>query len=76
MLEVILDTETTGLSTKENHRIVEIGCIELNDQITTGKNFHKYINPERKISIDAYKMHGYTDKFLENKEKFSEIPDK
>ena len=76
MLEVILDTETTGLSTKENHRIVEIGCIELNDQIITGKNFHKYINPERKISPDAYKVHGYTDKFLEDKERFSEIVDK
>jgi len=73
MLEVILDTETTGLSIVEGHRVVEIGCIELKDQIPTNKIFHKYINPERKVSGDAYKVHGYSDKFLSNKEKFSEI---
>ena len=59
MLEVILDTETTGLSVSENHRIVEIGCIELKDQIATKNVFHEYINPQRKVSEDAYKVHGY-----------------
>ena len=73
MLEVILDTETTGLSTTENHRIVEIGCIELNNQIPTNKIFHKYINPQRSVSQEAYKVHGYSDKFLSDKETFSQI---
>ena len=73
MLEIILDTETTGLSTAEKHRIVEIGCIELNNQIPTNKIFHEYLNPKRKVSEDAYKIHGYSDKFLSNKKTFSEI---
>ena len=73
MLEVILDTETTGLSTIEKHRIVEIGCIELNNQIATNKIFHKYINPQRSVSEDAYKVHGYSDEFLSDKKTFSEI---
>jgi len=73
MLEVILDTETTGLSTLEKHRIVEIGCIELNDQIPTDKIFHTYINPQRSVSEEAYKIHGYSDEFLSNKKTFSEI---
>ena len=73
MLEVILDTETTGLSTSEKHRIVEIGCIELNDQIPTNKIFHEYINPQRDVSEDAYKVHGYSNKFLSDKKTFSEI---
>tara|TARA_B100000029_G_scaffold508489_1_gene595462 strand:+ start:684 stop:1361 length:678 start_codon:yes stop_codon:yes gene_type:complete len=73
MLEVILDTETTGISTKENHRIVEIGCIELNDQIPTNKIFHKYINPQREVSEEAYKIHGYSNKFLGKQKTFSEI---
>ena len=73
MLEVILDTETTGLSTSENHRIVEIGCIELDNQIPTNKIFHKYINPQRSVSEDALKIHGYSDKFLSEKKTFSEI---
>ena len=73
MLEVILDTETTGLSTKENHRIVEIGCIELNNQVPTNKIFHEYINPERPVSEEAYKVHGYSDKFLSDKKTFSQI---
>mgnify|MGYP000020513011 FL=1 len=64
MFEVILDTETTGLSITENHKIVEIGCVELNNQIPTKKIFHEYINPERSVSEDAYKIHGYSDKFL------------
>ena len=75
MLEVILDTETTGLSIKENHRIVEIGCIELKDQIATKNIFHTYLNPQRKISEDAKKVHGYTDKFLLDKKPFSKIAD-
>ena len=73
MLEVILDTETTGLSTIENHRIVEIGCIELNNQIPTNKIFHHFINPQRPVSEEAYKVHGYSDKFLSGKKTFSEI---
>ena len=75
MLEVILDTETTGLSTASNHRIVEIGCIELKDQISTSKIFHVYINPQRKVSEDALKVHGYSDTFLADKKVFSEIVD-
>ena len=73
MLEVILDTETTGLSTASNHKIVEIGCIELNDQIPTNKTFHTYLNPQRTVSEDAFKVHGYSDKFLSDKKVFSEI---
>ena len=73
MLEVILDTETTGLSIAEKHRIVEIGCIELENQIPTSKVFHEYLNPLRSVSEDAYKIHGYSDKFLSNKKTFSEI---
>ena len=73
MLEVILDTETTGLSTAENHKIVEIGCIELNNQIPTNNVFHKYIDPQRAVSEEAYKVHGYSDKFLSDKKIFSEI---
>ena len=73
MLEIILDTETTGLSTAEKHRIVEIGCIELDNQIATNKIFHQYINPQRSVSEDAYKVHGYSDEFLSDKKTFSEI---
>ena len=75
MKEIVLDTETTGLSVKEGHRIVEIGCIELNDLIPTKKNFHCYINPERKVSEKALEVHGYTDEFLLDKKKFIEIAD-
>ena len=73
MFEVILDTETTGLSTNEKHRIVEIGCIELENQISTNRIFHEFLNPQRPVSEDAYKVHGYSDKFLSNKKTFSEI---
>ena len=73
MLEVILDTETTGLSVAEKHRIVEIGCIELKNQIPTNKIFHEYINPERNVSEEAYKIHGYSDEFLSGQKKFFEI---
>ena len=73
MLEIILDTETTGLSTAEKHKIVEIGCIELSNQIPTNQIFHEYINPERSVSEEAYKIHGYTDQFLANKKTFSEV---
>ena len=73
MLEVILDTETTGLSISEKHRVIEIGCIELENQIPTNKIFHEYLNPQRPVSKDAYKIHGYTDEFLSNKKIFSEI---
>ena len=73
MFEIILDTETTGLSTAQDHRIVEIGCVELKNQIPTNKIFHEYINPERKVSEDAYKVHGYTNEFLSTQKKFKEI---
>ena len=75
MKEIILDTETTGLSVKEGHRIVEIGCIELENFIPTNNNFHCYLNPGRKVSEKALETHGYTDEFLSNKKKFKEIAD-
>ncbi len=75
MNDVILDTETTGLSVKDGHRIVEIGCIELNDLILTQNKFHTYLNPERKVSEKALEVHGYTDEFLSKKKKFSEVVD-
>ena len=73
MKEIVLDTETTGISVKDGHRIVEIGCIELNDLIPTKNRFHCYLNPERKVSEKALSIHGYTDEFLSDKKKFSEI---
>tara|TARA_B100000945_G_scaffold244577_1_gene200828 strand:+ start:97 stop:762 length:666 start_codon:yes stop_codon:yes gene_type:complete len=75
MKEVILDTETTGLSVKDGHRIVEIGCIELENLIPTKNKFHCYLNPERKVSEKALETHGYTDEFLSKKMKFKEIVD-
>jgi len=75
MKEIVLDTETTGLSVKDGHRIVEIGCIELNELIPTKNIFHFYLNPERKVSEEAFKVHGYSDDFLLDKNKFSEIAD-
>ena len=75
MIEIVLDTETTGLSVKDGHRIVEIGCVELDDLIPTKKIFHFYLNPERKVSEEAFKVHGYSDEFLSDKKKFSEIAD-
>ncbi len=75
MKEIVLDTETTGLSVKDGHRIVEIGCIEIEDLIPTNNVFHCYLNPERKVSESALKVHGYTDQFLANKKKFIDIAD-
>tara|TARA_B100001167_G_scaffold38745_1_gene21886 strand:+ start:23 stop:691 length:669 start_codon:yes stop_codon:yes gene_type:complete len=75
MNEIVLDTETTGLEVKDGHRIVEIGCIELQNQIPTSKKFHCYLNPERKVSEKALEVHGYTDEFLAPKKKFLEIVD-
>ena len=75
MIEIVLDTETTGLWVKDGHRIVEIGCVELDDLIPTKKIFHFYLNPERKVSEEAFKVHGYSDEFLLDKKKFSEIAD-
>ena len=75
MREIVLDTETTGLSIKDGHRIVEIGCIEIEDLIPTKNIFHCYINPERKVSESAIKVHGYTDEFLADKQKFADIAD-
>ena len=73
MKEIILDTETTGLSVKDGHRLVEIGCIELENLIPTNNKFHCYLNPERKVSEKALEVHGYTDEFLSSKKKFKEV---
>ena len=73
MKEIVLDTETTGISIKEGHRIVEIGCIELENLIPTNNNFHCYLNPGRKVSEKALEVHGYTDEFLATQKKFSDI---
>ena len=73
MKEVVLDTETTGLSVKDGHRIVEIGCIELENLIPTKSKFHCYLNPERKVSEKALAVHGYNDEFLYKQKKFNEV---
>ena len=73
MKEIVLDTETTGISVKDGHRIVEIGCIELDNLVPTKNKFHYYLNPERKVSEEALKIHGYNDNFLSNQKKFNEI---
>ena len=75
MKEIVLDTETTGLSVRDGHRIVEIGCIELDNLIPTKNIFHFYLNPERKVSQKAFEVHGYSDEFLSTKQKFFEIAD-
>jgi DNA polymerase-3 subunit epsilon len=75
MKEVILDTETTGLFVKDGHRIVEIGCIELDSLVPTKNRFHCYLNPERKVSEKALEVHGYTDEFLSTQKKFSDVVD-
>ena len=75
MKEVILDTETTGLSVRDGHRIVEIGCIELENLIPTNNKFHCYLNPERKVSEKAFEVHGYSDEFLSTQKKFSDVVD-
>tara|TARA_Y100000591_G_scaffold60313_1_gene48804 strand:- start:983 stop:1648 length:666 start_codon:yes stop_codon:yes gene_type:complete len=75
MKEIVLDTETTGISVEEGHRVVEIGCIELDNLIPTKKNFHCYLNPERKVSEKAFQVHGYTDEFLSRQKKFREVSD-
>ena len=75
MKEVILDTETTGLFVRDGHRIVEIGCIELENLIPTNNRFHCYLNPEKKVSEKALEVHGYTDEFLSTQKKFAEIVD-
>ena len=73
MKEIVLDTETTGISIKDGHRIVEIGCIEIENLIPTKNKFHCYLNPERKVSEQAFQVHGYSDEFLSNQVKFSDI---
>ena len=73
MREIVLDTETTGISVKEGHRIVEIGCIELDNLIPTKNKFHCYLNPERKVSEQAFQVHGYNDEFLSKQKKFQDI---
>ena len=73
MKELVLDTETTGISIKDGHRLVEIGCIELDNLIPTKNRFHCYLNPERKVSEKAFKVHGYSDDFLSKQKKFKEV---
>ena len=73
MIEIVLDTETTGLSVRDGHRIVEIGCVELENQIPTKRFFHCLLNPGRRVSEEAFKIHGYSDEFLLNKKKFSQV---
>ena len=73
--QIILDTETTGLDIRDGHRIVEIGCLEIENFIPTKKTFHCYLNPERKVSEQAFKVHGYSDEFLSKQKKFSEVVD-
>ena len=73
MKEIVLDTETTGISIKDGHRVVEIGCIELDNLIPTQNKFHCYLNPERKVSEKAFEIHGYSDEFLSKQKKFSEV---
>ena len=75
MKEIVLDTETTGISIKEGHRIVEIGCIELENLIPTKNKFHCYLNPDRKVSEQAFKIHGYSDEFLSKQKKFNQVID-
>ena len=75
MSEIFLDTETTGLSFNEGHRIVEIACIETKDLIPTGRVFHKLINPQRDMPQEAFKIHGFTEKFLKDKETFNQVVD-
>ena len=75
MKEIVLDTETTGISVKEGHRIVEIGCIELDNLVPTKNKFHCYLNPDRKVSQKAFEVHGYSDDFLSKQKKFLEIAD-
>ena len=75
MKEIVLDTETTGISVKDGHRIVEIGCIELDNLIPTKNKFHCYLNPERKVSKKAFEIHGYTDEFLSTQKKFADVVD-
>ncbi len=73
MKEIILDTETTGISIKDGHRIVEIGCLEIDNLVPTKNNFHCYLNPERKVSENAFKIHGYSDEFLSSQKKFVDV---
>ena len=73
MKEIVLDTETTGLSVKDGHKIVEIGCIEIDNLVPTKNNFHCFLNPERKVSESAFNVHGYSNEFLADKKKFNEI---
>ena len=75
MKEIVLDTETTGLSVRDGHRIVEIGCIELDNLVPTKNIFHFYLNPERKVSEKAFQVHGYSDEFLATKQRFADIAD-
>ena len=75
MKEIVLDTETTGISVRDGHRVVEIGCVELDNLVPTKNKFHCYLNPERKVSEKALEVHGYTDDFLSNQKKFKEIFD-
>jgi len=73
MRQIVLDTETTGLETSQDHRIIEIGCVELVDRKLTGRHYHQYVNPQRKVDEGAMEVHGITDQFLEDKPLFDAI---
>ena len=73
MRQIVLDTETTGLETSQDHRIVEIGCVEMVNRKLTGRHYHQYINPQRKVDGGAMEVHGITDQFLEDKPVFAAI---
>lgn len=75
MREIVLDTETTGISPDEGHRLVEIGCVELENHVPTGRTFHVYINPERDMPEGAFRVHGLSEEFLSDKPKFAEVAD-
>ena len=75
MNEIFLDTETTGLSFKEGHKVVEIACVETKDLIATGKIFHKLINPKRNMPKEAFDVHGFSEEFLSDKDTFDKIAD-
>ena len=75
MNEVFLDTETTGLSFRDGHKVVEIACIETKDLIATGRVFHKLINPKRGVPEEAFKIHGFSQEFLSDKETFDQVAD-
>ena len=75
MRRIVLDTETTGLEPESGHRIIEVACLEMSGRRATGRHFHRYLNPERKIDFAASQVHGLTDEDLLDKPRFADIAD-